>query len=148
MNSLLYFLLLLLLGYVFGRIAEKSHYRSIIRRENKFRALPTTSSKYPIGETGIITDSFLVQGSVVVSVDYYKRILASFRNFFGGGVRSYDTLLDRARREAILRLKESCPEAAQIINLRLETSSIYKGGKNAIGSVEVLAYGTAIYCKS
>lgn len=147
MNSLLYFLILLLLGYIFGRLAENNHYKSINRRERNFLALPTTSSKSPIGDTGAITDSFLVHGNVVISVDYYKRILASFRNFFGGDVRSYETLLDRARREAVLRLKESCPEADQIINLRLETSSIYKGGKNAIGSVEILAYGTAIYCK-
>jgi len=80
-----------------------------------------------------------------ISVDYFKRILTSLRNFFGGNMRSYETLVDRARREAILRLKESCPDAQQIINLRLETSSIYKGQGNQIGSVEVLAYGTAIY---
>ena len=45
-------------------------------------------------------------------------------------------------------MKESCPDADQIINLRLETSSITKGNRKQIGSVEVLAYGTAIYfCK-
>ena len=53
--------------------------------------------------------------------------------------------MDRARREAILRLKESCLDATQIINLRIETSSIYKGKGNQIGSVEVFAYATAIY---
>lgn len=147
MNSLLYFLVLLLLGYVFGRLSESNHYKSIVTREKEFLALPTTSSKYPIGETGEITDSRLVYGSVVVSVDYYKRLLALLRNLFGGRVHAYETLLERARREATLRLKESCPTADQIINLRLETSSVYKGGKNAIGSVEVLAYGTAIFCK-
>ena len=58
------------------------------------------------------------------------------------------TLIDRARREAVLRMKESCPEADLVINLRLETSSITKGRGKQIGSVEVLAYGTAIYfCK-
>ncbi|MFT5162439.1 MAG: hypothetical protein ACI9FJ_001015, partial [Alteromonadaceae bacterium] len=49
------------------------------------------------------------------------------------------------RREAILRLKESCPGANQVINLRIETSSITKGNANQIGAVEVLAYATAIY---
>jgi len=145
MNNLIYFAVLILLGYFFGRFAERNHYKSILERENKFMILPTTSSKYPIGKATNIIDSRLVQGNVVISVDYFKRILAVLRNFFGGTVRSYETLLDRARREATLRLKESCPGANQIINLRLETSSIYKGGKNAIGSVEVLAYGTAIY---
>ena len=87
----------------------------------------------------------LVLGSVVISVDYFKRILAALRNIFGGPVQSYETLVDRARREAVLRMKESCINADQIINLRIETSSISKGGRNTIGSVEVLAYGTAIY---
>ena len=48
----------------------------------------------------------------------------------------------------MLRLKESCPEADQIINLRLDTSSISKGANNSIGSVEILAYGTALYFES
>ena len=82
---------------------------------------------------------------MVVSVDYFKRILAKFRNFFGGNVQSYETLIDRARREAVLRMKESCQDADMIINLRLETSSITKGSGKQVGSVEVLSYGTAIY---
>ena len=147
MENLIILIVLISLGYVFGKIAERNHYKSIIERENKFLKLPATSSKYPIGDATDISDSHLVQGSVVVSVDYFKRMLAGLRNFFGGTVQSYETLLDRARREAILRLKESCPQADEIINLRLETSSIYKGRSNSIGSVEILAYGTAIYCR-
>jgi uncharacterized protein YbjQ (UPF0145 family) len=34
--------------------------------------------------------------------------------------------------------------ARMIFNTRFETSSISKGGRDAVGSVEVLAYGTAI----
>ena len=145
MENLIVLLVLISLGYFFGKIAEKKHYKSIIEREKKLVALPTTSSKYPIGEALSINESHLVHGSVVISVDYFKRMLAGLRNIFGGTVQAYETLLDRARREAILRLKESCPQADQIINLRIETSSIYKGQGNNIGSVEVLAYGTAIY---
>jgi uncharacterized protein YbjQ (UPF0145 family) len=44
-------------------------------------------------------------------------------------------------------MKESCPEADQVINMRLETSSISKGQKKQVGSVEVLAYGTAVYLR-
>ena len=148
MENLIIFAVLISLGYVFGKIAERNHYKSIVERENKLLTLPTTSSKYPIGEAININKSQLVQGNVVISVDYFKRMLAGLRNIFGGRVQSYETLLDRARREAILRLKESCPEADQIINLRLETSSIYKGQRGNIGSVEILAYGTAIYFKT
>jgi len=143
--NLTIFVILVSCGYVFGKIAEKRHYKSIINRERKFLTLPAVSGKHPVGEVPPIKSAQLVQGSVVISVDYFKRMLAGLRNFFGGTVRSYETLLDRARREALLRLKESCPGARQIINLRIETSSISKGGKNRIGSVEVLAYGTALY---
>lgn len=142
----LYFLLLLIItGYIFGQIHERRHYASIHRREQEVINLVTTSSKHPLDDLGEITEATLVQGGVVISVDYFKRIVTSLRNFVGGNIRGYETLVDRARREAILRLKESCPDATQIINLRIETSSIYKGKGNQIGSVEVFAYATAIY---
>ena len=142
----LYILLALVaLGFFVGQYLEKRHYRSINARERELVNLVTTSSKYPVGNIPTVTDHRLVQGSVVVSVDYFKRLLAALRSFFGGNIRAYETLVDRARREAILRLKESCLDANQIINLRIETSSIFKGKKNQVGSVEVLAYATALY---
>ncbi len=144
MESLIIFLVLLALGYVFGKIAEGRHYRSIHTREQAFLELPTVSSKKPVGNDSPIHHAELVHGHVVISVDYFKQMLAGLRNFFGGTVQAYETLLDRARREAVLRMKESCPTADQILNLRIETSSISKGGGDRIGSVEVLAYGTAI----
>lgn len=145
MMQFIVFAILIMLGYVAGRKFERDHFASIQQREQALVNLPTTSSKYPIGEVTDITKSYMVTGSVVISVDYFKRILATLRNLFGGNIRAYETLVDRARREAILRLKESCLGAEQIINLRIETSSISQGGQNQIGSVEVLAYGTAIY---
>jgi uncharacterized protein YbjQ (UPF0145 family) len=87
----------------------------------------------------------MVFGSVVISVDYFKRVFSALINVFGGDLKPYETLLDRARREAVLRLVESCPDADEIINLRIETSSISKGAKNQVGCVEVVAYGTAIF---
>jgi len=145
MENIIILAVLISLGYFFGRIAEKRHYDSIQKREQNFLNLITTSSKFPIQEQSRIHSSQLVQGSVVISVDYFKRMLAGLRNIFGGSIQSYETLLDRARREAILRMKESCPKADEIINLRIETSSISKGQQSSIGSVEILAYGTAIY---
>ena len=141
------FIILMGTGYFFGSMAEKKHYKSIMEREQLYLRLPTTNSKRPMGTLPPVRESKLVTGSVVISVDYFKRILAGLRNFFGGNVTSYETLVDRARREAILRMKESCPNATQLINLRIETSSIAKGAKQQVGSVEVLAYGTAIYCQ-
>ncbi len=144
MIDIIIFLTLLALGYFFGKSIEKKHYISIQKREEELKDLPATSSKQPIFKDKQVQNVKLVNGSVVVSIDYFKKILAYLRNFFGGNVSVYETLLDRARREAILRLKESCKDADEIINLKLETSSISKNTKS-VGSVEMLAYGTAIY---
>jgi uncharacterized protein YbjQ (UPF0145 family) len=145
MIDLYLFLGLLVLGYGVGHFLEKRHFKSIEQREQALLHLVTTSSRYPVGDLPHITHSELVKGSCCISVDYFKRIVAGLRKLFGGNLRSYESLLDRSRREAILRLKESCPGATQIINLRIETSSIFKGHAQQTGTVEVLAYGTAIY---
>lgn len=140
-----FWLALILLGYFFGRAAEARHYSSIISRETSWLHLPATSVKTVLDTKRTVERSELVHGSVVVSIDYFKKAMAGLRSLVGGPIKSHESLLDRARREAILRLKESCPGAHEIINLRLETSSISGKAPNSIGSVEVLAYGTAIY---
>ena len=142
--NLLTFLILLALGYGFGRWAESKHYKSILEREEILNALPAIASRFP--PAGKEYEQVLVMGSVVISVDYFKRFLAMLRNLFGGRVVSYETLLDRARREALLRMKEEARKrhAKMVFNVKYETASISKGVKNTIGSVEVLAYGTAL----
>ncbi len=134
----------LVLGFVFGQIAEKRHYRSIHAREKTMLYLPATSGKLPI-MGGQAVRCELVTGSVVISVDNFKRAAAALRKIVGGPVKSYESLLDRAKREAILRLKESCTDAHEIVNLRLETVPLSKGRQGGIGAVEVFAFATAIY---
>jgi uncharacterized protein YbjQ (UPF0145 family) len=135
--------LLILLAMFTGTLLEKAHFKRIHRREAEFATLPTLNTRQ-VPEAGTILESALVTGGVVVSIDYFKRWLASLRNIFGGEVKSYGSLVDRGRREAVLRMKEQCPNADLIINVRIETSSISQGGNKQLGSVEVLAYGTAI----
>lgn len=144
MTDLIVLATLLALGYFFGRFFEKRHYKSIIKREAQYRHIPVIASRIP--PVAQPPDAImLVTGSVVVSVDYFKRFLASLRSLIGGRVLSYESLLDRARREAILRMKEQATSlgANKVFNLKLETASISKSAKGKIGSVEVLAYGTA-----
>lgn len=144
MYDLIIFVVLLGLGYGVGQFAEKRHYRSIIERETEMNALPAMAVRFPPAEPHY--DQALVQGSVVVSVDYFKRFVAALRNLFGGRVTAYESLLDRARREAILRMKAQAQAmgASMVFNVKYETASISKGRGQAIGSVEVLAYGTAL----
>jgi len=140
------FLTLLALGFFAGSLAETRHYRSIRAREEKLRSLPVVTGEDFVDEQSEVAAARLVSGSVVVSVDYFKRVLASLRNIFGGEVKTYLTLVDRGRREAVLRMKEKARTADVIVNLRIETSVIGQSAnrKNALGSIEVVAYGTAV----
>ena len=146
MEAIVLWVLLIAAGYVFGRRAESRHYSSIATREQALLGLPATNSRVPVDVPSQVTRAELVYGSAVISVDFFKTVSASLRGLVGGRVQSYETLVDRARREAVLRMKESCPQAHQVINLRLETVTISGAGSGSVGAVEVLAYGTAIYC--
>jgi len=138
------FISLLALGYGFGRYAENAHFKSIRERERTLLHIPAVATKKADASLQP-RETMLVSGSVVVSVDYFKRFIASLRNIVGGRVTSYETLLDRARREAVLRMKQQAANmgASIIFNVKLETASISQGQGDSIGSVEVLAYGTA-----
>lgn len=137
------FLVLMTIGYFSGKSAEKRHYQSILAREREFVNLPAVTLKRADDERPV-AEAKLVSGSVVISVDYFKRFVAGLRNFFGGRMGAYESLVDRARREAILRMKEQSKRADIILNMRLETSTMNDGAKNTVSSIEVIAYGTAV----
>jgi len=141
-----FFLLLLIVGYLFGRFAEQRHYRSIIKREAIFRRIPVFATRHIPADVEQDIQTTLVIGNVVVSVDYFKRFLAGLRMLVGGRLKSYESLIDRARREAVLRMQDEARRkgAKSIFNVKFETMSISKGVRDSIGSVEVLAYGTAL----
>lgn len=148
MGEILGIAFLLILGYSFGRIAEKKHYSSIVKREEESRNLIINNLK---SYSGIdeIQESKLVEGSCVVALDYFKMFFALMINIVGGRMISYESLIDRARREAILRMKSEAEGYDFIINTKIETSSIGKNAnnKNGVGAVEVLVYGTAVKVK-
>jgi uncharacterized protein YbjQ (UPF0145 family) len=134
---------LLVVAYFSGSYLEQKHLASIRQREMAFAPIPCLdTNSFPRDRP--VAQVLLVNGHVVVSVDYFKRFLAGWRQFFGGELTSYGSLLDRGRREALLRMKEQMPEADLFVNVRLQTSSISQGAANTIGSIEVLAYGTGI----
>jgi len=151
MTQVIILLAFLGLGYTFGSITESRHYTSIRKREKQFLSLPALNTK-TIDHTGReIKEAVLVQGSAVISIDYFKRFLAGLRNILGGNIGEYDSLVDRARREATLRMKETAGVADIIVNIRIETSPIGQsaGRRSVVGSIEAIAYGTAVtYARS
>lgn len=140
---------LVVIGYIFGRRAEKRHYASIMEREQLLAGVLAFSERFPPVIRPAPASS-LVSGSVVISVDHFKRFVAGLKTIVGGRLTSYESLLDRARREAILRMKQQAQSmgADRIFNVKLETVSIGKNTRGSIGSVEVLAYGTALIPKA
>lgn len=136
--------LLILVGRFVGASLERNHYKDIEDREARFQDQPALSTKWS-NTRAAVRSAELAVGSVVVSVDYFKRFLSGFRMIVGGEIRSYASLIERARREAVLRMKESKPDADAYINTRLETSTIAStSGDKGLGTIEVLAYGTAV----
>ncbi len=142
----LIFIIITLLGLFFGRRVEKKHYASIREREEKYRKLVVISDKDLKRAKNVDSQGVLLVEGTVVSIDAFKKMMASFVNLFGGRMKAYESLVDRARREAILKVKEKAANAGYNVigNLRLETSSISKTTKWTVGSVEAMAYATAV----
>ncbi|GAA4873643.1 YbjQ family protein [Ferrimonas pelagia] len=138
-------LALLVIGYLFGRHAEQSHFERLREAEAQLQSLLMFSEKR-IPPQFQPCEVKLVGGNTVIAVDYFKVMAAALRNFFGGRVAAYESLVERARRESIVRMKREAQAlgASAVFNVRIETSSISKGAKEQQVSVEVYAYGTAV----
>ena len=121
-------LVVLLLAYFVGTWLENRHLHSIRTREAEFKGFPVTTFEALPSEWRVGT-SALVTGSVVVSLDYFKRVIAGLRALIGGRIKTYEPLLDRARREALLRMKEQAHAGGYdaVINVRIETSRLANG---------------------
>jgi len=140
-------LLLLMVTYFIGSMIEKNHFRSIRKREDEQRGFPVVSFD-TMPEDWKVSSSDMVTGSIVISLDYFKRVIAGLRGLIGGRIKTYEPLLERARREALLRMTESAREQGYdaIFNVRLETSRLANATRDGKGTagVEMLAFGTAV----
>jgi uncharacterized protein YbjQ (UPF0145 family) len=147
MAQLLLPALLLLITYNIGSRRERKHFESIRRREEETLQFPvvTFRSEQPGWE---VESCALVTGSVIISLDYFKRFVAALRSIVGGHMGGYESLLDRARREAMLRMKEDAISKGfdVVINVRFETSRLASAAQNGKGTagVEMLVFGTAL----
>jgi uncharacterized protein YbjQ (UPF0145 family) len=137
---------LLALGLFVGGWNERRHIRSLDRREKELKHMVINNLKR-ITAPDSVTQSNMVLGSVVIASDYLKSFLTSLRALVGGEMRSMQSLLIRARREAIVRMLEQAVQmgATEVWNVRLEFCSISQmRGKRGAASVEIIAYGTAV----
>ena len=141
---------ILVFAYFVGTYLERRHFRRIQRREQALHGFPVTTFE-ALPPNWEVERCKLVSGSVVVSLDYFKRVIAGLRGLIGGRVKTYEPLLDRARREAVLRMNETAKADGYdaVINIRLETSRLANSRRDGNGTagVEMLAFGTAIYVR-
>lgn len=137
---------LLVLAYFWGGAIEHNHFKDLVRRENAARGMPTTNFRTP-PPGWVVTEGVMVSGSVVISIDYFKRFVAGWKMLFGGRLKALEPLLERARREALQRMREEAKRGGYhaVINVRIETSPLASTwGGDGTGGVEMLAYGTAV----
>ncbi len=141
-------IVLLVLGFTVGTYRERRHFASLARREREFAELGVGIVNVKrVSHPETVRLASFVAGDAVIATDYFKGFVASLRNIIGGEVRAYETLMERARREATLRMLEQARQlgATEIWNVRYETSNIRSAGRRSPGvSVEVFAFGTAI----
>ena len=145
--SLLTPIFLVLLGLIIGRRMERRHFERLKDREAAFSHIKVLSVKKLTRDHPI--EGALVSGNVVIAQDYFKFIAALIKQIFGGKLRGYEAMLERARREAVLRMQEKAEQmgADTIYNVRFEFNVIgapAPESRAAASGAELLAYGTAV----
>jgi len=132
---------LFVFSYFIGTFREKAHLKNIVEREKVLVSLPAVTMKCPEDRT--VVKSELVIGNVVIAGDFFKQVVAGLASIFGMRISVAEAMMDRARREAILRMKEKAVGADAILNVRVEGFKI--GERKKITGIEAMACGTAVY---
>jgi len=144
--SFLWPLILLVLGWGIGRGIISRHRKRLDAQDEAFKDIRLHNVKYtpPVSvdvSAGAPSETYLITGSLVLSIDVFRRLIAAFIQLAGGEVHNYSDLLERGRRDALLRLKAEADRfgAKDIYNIKIQSAAI---GANQ--GIEILAYGTAV----
>ena len=135
-------IVLFVLGWFFGSRHERQHLARLKIAEKELSHIIVSTERFYVPKLAANTEGELVMGSVVIAQDYFKMVIARVLSIFGKNLTTYETLLDRARREAAVRMRSQAQAKGynHIYGLRFEVSNI-----NQLGSmVEAIAYGTAV----
>ena len=139
--------IMLLGAWITGGILERRNLKNLLLLESGSRGMLTLTIE-DLPPDWHVESCELVMGNVVISQDYFKRFAASIKGIFGGNIRVLEPLLERARREALIRMKGVAHARGYdtIINVRIETATLARGRADGTGTagVEILAFGTAI----
>lgn len=134
--------ILFVVGWFFGARHERQHLAQLAISEKALKHIIVSTERFYQPALADGTQGELVLGSVVIAQDYFKMVIARVLSIFGKNLTTYETLLERARREALVRMRTQAHAKgySHIYGLRFEVSNI-----NQLGSmVEAIAYGTAV----
>jgi uncharacterized protein YbjQ (UPF0145 family) len=142
-------LALLALGLLAGGFAERRHLRNLAERESgNGDFLISQLRSFPDAVVGPTPPTFVV-GEAVIASDYLKTFLSGLRKIFGGEMRSYQTMLTRARREALQRVVEDARRRGYnaICNVRLDGADVGGNSKarRRLPMVAIIASATAYH---
>ena len=135
-------IILFVVGWFFGSRHERQHLAQLAVSEQELSHVIVSTERFYQPTLADNSQGELVLGSVVIAQDYFKMVIARVLSLFGKNLTTYETLLDRARREAVVRMRMQAHAKGydHIYGLRFEVSNI-----NQLGSmVEAIAYGTAV----
>lgn len=135
-------LVLFVVGWFFGSRHERQHLARLAVAEQALAHIVVSTERFYRPTVAPHSEGELVLGSVVIAQDYFKMVIARILSLFGKNLTTYETLLARARREAVVRMRTQAQAKGytHIYGLRFEVSNI-----NQLGSmVEAIAYGTAV----
>ena len=123
----------LFVGWLAGHLTETKHERSLASREEALKDIETTDMRNPPGVAGAEGPCVLVSGEAVVASDTFKTWVFGLKNIVGGESKTFTRLFDRARRAALLRMKERALELGcnAVCNVRFDSADI---GGNAAGA--------------
>ncbi len=114
--QLVIFLILFSIGWAFGRHIERKHLNELLEKEQQFAHIRIDTNRFATSDQL----GHFISSNVVISHDYFKYVLASIKNVLGGRLTSYKSMVERARREAIIRLKQQAHNggASHIMGVR------------------------------
>jgi uncharacterized protein YbjQ (UPF0145 family) len=137
-----------------GSLTESAHFKRLAVEERELSDI-TVSDMRRLPPNWTARNPVFVCENVVIANDYLKSFLWRYRKIFGGPCLGFQKLLERARREATVRMmRRAKKHGANVVwNVRFDSVTIQMGYKDANGNhvpagVEVCAYGTAFLIES
>lgn len=108
-----------------GRYFERKHLRELGEREKRlFGSMIIHNRRYPYSKGEL--QARMYSGEVVIAADRFKTWLARWRQLIGGKMGSLAPVVERARREALLRAAERAKSDGytELGNIRYNTASL------------------------